>query len=556
MHQDQDAVQDMQDAPVREQREIASSLRKQGILCQNRKALGKEDHVLTGERKDVKDLVHCSMCKGFYSRLSFHKHRDRCMGDSAIVPKAIQVEEISESNDKFREVITGIQNDEIGQLAKRDQIIRVIGERLFKQTTRKVDKEMMSRHSVMGNMRLLARLLLTLRDQPEMSDDASAEQIFSRQTFSSLETAIIGLTSNSNSHDIKYGLKYKLLYLLKTGAGIVKTFYRSQMKDKEAQEIDYFLEMLQHHQSSIFGDAEYQITKARQEKSRIPEEETIEEDVEKLREYLVKQISTDQFSFPDVSSYVALRDAVCARITLFNARRGNEASHLTLQQWRDAESSRWTQRTRLDQLDPVDRALVKTSLLTFMPGKGRSRQVPVHISKDCVPAMRMLTDPTIRHDMGILGEDANKYVFANTGGSVFHVNGWQCINNVAHQAGLRRPDLITATKQRHRISTEFAAREMPPQERELFYDHMGHCADVNKGSYQHPLAVQQILSVGRRLHEIDGKIVITYGFGNSCYEIFLAPNTCQDCQSSTSTSEEMETSIGMELDLFSFDFHA
>ncbi|ELU07472.1 hypothetical protein CAPTEDRAFT_195572 [Capitella teleta] len=208
MHQDQDAVQDMQDAPVREQREIASSLRKQGILCQNRKALGKEDHVLTGERKDVKDLVHCSMCKGFYSRLSFHKHRDRCMGDSAIVPKAIQVEEISESNDKFREVITGIQNDEIGQLAKRDQIIRVIGERLFKQTTRKVDKEMMSRHSVMGNMRLLARLLLTLRDQPEMSDDASAEQIFSRQTFSSLETAIIGLTSNPNSHDIKYGLNW------------------------------------------------------------------------------------------------------------------------------------------------------------------------------------------------------------------------------------------------------------------------------------------------------------------------------------------------------------
>ncbi|ELT97450.1 hypothetical protein CAPTEDRAFT_193407 [Capitella teleta] len=568
MHQDQDAVQDMQDAPVREQREIASSLRKQGILCQNRKALGKEDHVLTGERKDVKDLVHCSMCK------------------------AIQVEKIFKSNDKFREVITGIQNDEIGQLAKRDQIIRMISERIFKQTTKKVDKEMMSRHSVMGNMRLLARLLLTLRDQPEMSDDANAEQIFSRQTFYSLETAIIGLTSNSNSHDIKYGLKYKLLYLLKTGAGIVKTFYRSQMKDKEAQEIDYFLEMLQHHQSSIFGDAEYQITKARQEKSRIPEEETIEEDVEKLREYLVKQISTDQFSFPDVSSYVALRDAVCARITLFNARRGNEASHLTLQQWRDAESSQWTQRTRLDQLDPVDRALVKTSLLTFMPGKGRSRQVPVHISKDCVPAMRMIADPTIRQGMGILGEDANKYVFANTGGSVFHVNGWQCINNVALQAGLRRPDLITATKQRHRISTEFADREMPPQERELFYDHMGHCADVNKGSYQHPLAVQQILSVGRRLHEIDGKIVITYGFGNSCYEIFLAPNTCQDCQPSTSTSkeipststskeipststseeipstftseeipstftsEEMETSIGMKLDLFSFDFHA
>ena len=86
--------------------------------------------------------------------------------------------------------------------------------------------------------------------------------------------------------------------------------------------------------------------------------------------------------------------------------------------------------------------------------------------------------------------DANPFHFANTGTSLDHAVGWQCIKAVIKMmgSGLEKPDLLIADKFRHRLSTLYAVLELPANEREAFYRHMGHSEAMNKHVYQCPLA--------------------------------------------------------------------
>ena len=63
--------------------------------------------------------------------------------------------------------------------------------------------------------------------------------------------------------------------------------------------------------------------------------------------------------------------------------------------------------------------------------------------------------------------DANPFLFANTGTSLDHAVGWQCIKAVIKMmgSGLEKPDLLIADKFRHRLSTLYAVLELPANER-------------------------------------------------------------------------------------------
>lgn len=78
------------------------------------------------------------------------------------------------------------------------------------------------------------------------------------------------------------------------------------------------------------------------------------------------------------------------------------------------------------------------------------------------------------------------------------------MRRVCTDANVAHPQRMTATKMRHRISTLYAAMDIPSQDGELFCKHMGHSLQVNENVYQVPLAVAEINSVGSRLAQLDG----------------------------------------------------
>ena len=58
----------------------------------------------------------------------------------------------------------------------------------------------------------------------------------------------------------------------------------------------------------------------------------------------------------------------------------------------------------------------------------------------------------------------------------------------------------------------YAMLDLPEEERELFYKHMGHSKTINETVYQDPPALMEVLKVGRNLVAIDE------GMRYQCYE--------------------------------------
>jgi len=165
-------------------------------------------------------------------------------------------------------------------------------------------------------------------------------------------------------------------------------------------------------------------------------------------------------------------------------------------QWKDAENNNWINQSLLSDVDHNNFHEMK---VTFQGGKGNNHIVPVLFPLDTIDGMKKLVE---LHDAVGIPVD-NPYVFPYTQSSVCHVSGWHAVKRVCTDANVVHPRRMTATKMRHRISTLYAAMDIPSQDRELFYKHMGHSLQVNQNVYQVPLAVAEITSVGSRLAQLD-----------------------------------------------------
>jgi len=133
----------------------------------------------------------------------------------------------------------------------------------------------------------------------------------------------------------------------------------------------------------------------------------------------------------------------------------------------------------------------------YMSGKGARYMVPILVPNDLMAAINKPV--SIRAEACV--HPNNRLVFASTQGSLNHVNGWHSVQAVCASAGASSS--ITATKIRHRYSTMYALQELPENERSAFYRHMGHGKEVNQLVYQCPLAIEEVVKVGRFLTELD-----------------------------------------------------
>ena len=481
------------------ERELAfENFRKRGIFRYNEAQAQEENPIYLSERKQQKDLVCCSRCKGFYGRALFHRHKDRCIGDTACEPSKINIETLQKKDKKFSElVLSKFQRDEVGKICQNDPTILLVGSVLFEAIKKKPDRIMETKKNVMNDMRLLARLYQVVKETAECQ---TAEDMFVRKNFPALEKAIEFVTKEEER--LKHGTKQHLYYLILNAHEIIVSHHLSMDNDERAEEIEKFQRVFKLKKSTLFGDAIYAIHMNRQEKLRMPEEQADEEDIKALQTFICETIKkhSSPFEMFGQHEFVNLRDSICSRLTLFNARRGGEPARLTIKQYLDAKSGRWINQKKVKQLDAWEKDLFKSMLVTYQAGKG-THLVDDLIPNDCVKGLDLLVDSDIRKKAGI--PSGNVFIFANTQGSTFHVSGWDAINKMCLGAKVKKPELLTATKQRHRISTLYSALDVPESEREYFYKHMGHSKAVNLGTYQYPLPVMAVTKVGRHLQAID-----------------------------------------------------
>ena len=126
----------------------------------------------------------------------------------------------------------------------------------------------------------------------------------------------------------------------------------------------------------------------------------------------MEQIMKDSYCMWDIHDYIELRNLVCARLTMFNARRGGEPARMTLQEWLDADSEAWIDKDLVENIsDPIEQDLLDTFKLACQSGKGSRKLVPVLIPSDTIKPLRKLAQ---ERKPGRVFEE-NMFLFQNTG---------------------------------------------------------------------------------------------------------------------------------------------
>ena len=263
-------------------------------------------------------------------------------------------------------------------------------------------------------------------------------------------------------------------------------------------------------EDTIFGDATLKLQTTVDKKAKKPCELPVEADLSKLRDHLsstieksLKQTSTD---------YIMLRNATCARLTLFNARRGGEPARLLLTDLEEGFNDTWlpNHQSNYKNVDNLEKSLMNSLKVTYFVGK-RNQLVPLIFPKDSIKALKHLATTAYRTEAGIAKD--NKYVFASTKNSDRHLSGWHALNGFCIKLNLSSTSKITATKNRHRMSTMYAMMDMSESEKQSFYKHMGHSQHTNEQRYQCPPSVKELTTVGKFCSYIDnGKKYIIVNF--------------------------------------------
>lgn len=161
-----------------------------------------------------------------------------------------------------------------------------------------------------------------------------------------------------------------------------------------------------------------------------------------------------------------VRTLLVSRLTLFNCRRGNEVATMKIHHWNDAVNDALIDMSRVeDKRTEEERRILKKLKIVYIPGKAR------HLVLVMIPTDIYLGISKLVELRSIYVSSTYDYVFAAGRGSDEHVIGNQCVAFVCQEAGITNSQ-ITATKMRHRISTMYAAMDVPARERQTFYDVM------------------------------------------------------------------------------------
>ena len=176
----------------------------------------------------------------------------------------------------------------------------------------------------LGWQRDLARTFIEFRKLLPSDRNVDASPLFDCKNWACLAEAVTTVTSHKDG-----AVKNTLYYLLMSSGDMLEGVALTDTDSNvAATELTNFKKVLKHHENTVFADAKYLNNKARQERVRLPSCIPPEDAMKDLRNYTVKSIGEVDMEHCDRITFGNLRNLVCSRLTMFNARRGGEPSRL------------------------------------------------------------------------------------------------------------------------------------------------------------------------------------------------------------------------------------
>ena len=491
-HQDLEEVHRVKMLSPKQQKKAATHWRAEGIYRANLRKLA-------SAQEDVQHL------QDFLASKNFCKHRKLC-SDSADPLKTSILTERGTSTKFSADILSKFRDGEVGTVCRNDPLIRQVGYRHYSLRAADKGKSMENKKNIMGEMRILGNLFL--RFKQHSAGCSSAEDMFKRENIGAFRLGIEDLCEQ------KYGLKLNVHAVIQRTIKVLKGIYVEEKKDDSAKEVELFQTAYAFRAHEIYADARHKTIANSLEKSRRPEALPNNSDLEKLNIYITDLLK----SCKDVEgNFCIIRSALVCRLTLFNARRGEEGSRLLLKQFEDSLAGVWIPSEVENIRDEAEHYLLGKYKLAYLTGKGR-KFVPILIPNDIIPTMKLLA--AARAAYGIPA--SNPFLFGCKH-SDNHCSGWQAVSTMCHLSGVKP---ITATAMRHKVSTLYASLEMTPSERETFLKHMGHAQAINEDNYQCPAGIREVRVMGPLLSKVAGELFLL-PCEHQLTKQFQAPNPVQ-----------------------------
>lgn len=511
-HRSNKTVKEILKLKSSERKDAFQDLKRKGIIEFNKREAAKDQPAYQSERqsKKYKNVVLCSSCSSFISKRFFSIHKKRCRSKTDAPASAIPMFEhtlLLQSSQKLSSeflttVLSKVRNDDIGNLVRQDEFILYLGQKYYLKNRHKKSKIGTVRKTARSEMRLLAKLYQTVKSyQSFLKVNDNLTDMFIRDNFYTLSDALDDITNNEDG--MKAGLRQKAYYLIIGASKRLRDKFFIEKQEDLSKEIGSFLAAVKSSEELFLSNAQYNLENARLTTIRKPCRLPLEEDIKVLHSYIQRRLKelADSYIFWSPSTFIQQRNLVMVRLTLLNARRGGEVGRLLLNEWRDADNESWIDNQRIKTLSEADQILVRANKIAYQAGKGNKHVVSILIPEDAVKPMQNLSDPEIRKLVGVAA--SNNFLFASTQLSDLPFSGWHALKDICSEVDLSKPELINATTNRHRVSTIYAGLDLNDNDRELFYKHMGHSAQMNREVYQAPLALAGITNVGRNLLNIE-----------------------------------------------------
>lgn len=373
-------------------------------------------------------LKMCDKCHKFVGNATFYKHKceygDTEKGSPLLLHLLLHTEH--PDNEFQANVLSRFHDNEVGKLCRSNRIIKEMGYRIFAKRRHEKAKIKQCRKAAMSEMRILSNLFLIYQEQEEVQENAVFEDMFRSggEYLVILMEAIRIYGLDTETERVKHGSMLNLKSVIQRTAKHLKALYDEQGKEDKVKDVTSFIRQFTYRVPYIFAESQYRAYERTFELRR-PTEMPDDESVTKLHEFIETNIMSLTNDF-HISKYVLLRQFVVSRLTLYNARRGEEGTQLSLDDWEDAKKRVWVDsgRTYEHIHDTAQPFLEEKCLIAYTRGKGK-KFVPILVPNDCIKGIEILVNQ--RREYGIY--ENNIFVFASKG-SYNNSSGWHAVKFV------------------------------------------------------------------------------------------------------------------------------
>ncbi|XP_065214909.1 uncharacterized protein LOC135841709 isoform X2 [Planococcus citri] len=423
----------------------------------------------------VEELVPCAYCKQMYRSASLFKHSNRCAenvekkkGDALHQARQILPLHASGASRKTQEyVLKRLRQDDVREVIMADKFILTMANLLVEGCFSNPNyKNLRARVRAFGRFLLAGR---TVTQRPNMSFQELLIDLHEHLLpIMELYTKDFKFYNNTDSLHADLLRAYEELFTSCEADDVEKLWEKARRRFQHKYRIIIRKKITYYKNNS----ERYRETEIPTQKEFLSLYEFV---TKRLQEALKNKDSDDYHDYQELCKYTIVK------ITMHNYRRGNEVAQMTLENY--AHKSKYDpSKYEGVEMGAFEKTLGKAMELVKLKGKSAQHPtVTALLSPMDIQAVEAVLEMRKFH---IGSKSRNIHVFATKGYALEHTEGPRSIKSVVEEAGFKKEKCFVATNFRKFCATWLSWKDIPDQQRNVIYEHLGHTERIHKAAYR------------------------------------------------------------------------